>query len=223
MATETIILRPTGGDCTEITVRYPDTLDIWELVNEEVADDDATYILISKSQDATLRFTFPEKYKNLTPSSMTIHYRAKAYNSTSTSTNISICYGDLLGTSFFKHMIGEKTTLSSIYQDYEINVSQDTLETVYSKLISTDDPQYNCLYLLSSTSNKNEELAQVTQFYLEITYEDEESSESMFIRQNGSWVELSGTIYKRQNGSWVLADSSALQNETHYILNDTTI
>lgn len=222
MATKTIILRPTGGEKGSSTC-YPDTLEVWETINEEIADDDATYCIApKKSNTTTLTFTIPDKYKNLTPSSIKFHHRTKCSKGTDDGTSVFLLsYNNGADNAYIS---AGQTPLISTYQDYVIEISQDILDTLYSILLGIDNPSFH-IYLTSGYSNdKNVGSAQITQVYLELTYEveDDTSSESMFIRQNGSWVELSGAIYSKQNGVWTLTDSSILQNETHYILNDTT-
>lgn len=224
MATETLILRPTDGSAGGLAC-HPDTLDPWDLINEEVADDDATYVAMASGSMfsiASIKFTLPDEYKTVVPSSVKVHHRTKSYGASDTAVIWKCHITNPEDGSVSVSEVG-RNTVSSTYQDYVVEISQDILEIFYLTLLN---PENNHVSYQCTTANSGKDSnsgINITQVYLELTYEAEDSpSESIFIRQNGSWVELSGAIYEKQNGVWTLVDSSTLQNKTHYILNDIT-
>jgi hypothetical protein len=55
--------------------------------------------------------------------------------------------------------------------------------------------------------------------YIEITYDGEtgDTTESIYLKENGAWTSIPCTIYQKQNGTWVLTDSTVFNNGDKYI------
>jgi len=224
MATKTLIIRPTGfvAITNSPAKGFPsDTVaeDYYKLVNEEIADDDATYISVSGINAATLSgllFEIPDEHTHCDFLSCTIKARAKA-NAEGLNFNISYDYSETPSdTSTITNTSITIGTLSTSYQDYAY-----VLEEQFLTYFTSNKSVY--VRHQHGTISKDNSCI-LTQIYLELTYEtsdedgEDDTSESIYIKQNGSWVAITGTIYHKENGVWVVTDSSALQNGTQYIV-----
>lgn len=233
MATETLILRPTGVGGTGTPAYYPeDTGDYeyYKCVSEEIADDDASYV-VCNSVIFGYMFTIPDEYINMTPSSVKIHFRVRA--EVENSADVLILDGYIASTDstngYSDRTIGEIKNLSTTYQNYCEEISQEYITPFYTALCDKDhfipesESAFNNEYhigLLLTSSDKNS--CYLTQLYIELIYgeSETETSETIFIKENGSWVALSGDVYKKEDGTWVLSDSSVLQNGNRYVVNN---
>ena len=207
MATETLILRPThvGG----VPERYPsETADaqLWSLIAEEVADDDATYII--PTLNITTFFTVPNEYLSLTPTAIKIFIRAKA--SANATCQIGLCGATV-----------DNTELTTVYQTSTVDVPSADLESVYQLLAENITNTGHGLTILLTGNGKA--TIYLTQAYLELTFgegADTPISDTIHIKENGVWVAISGQIYRKINGAWALTDASALQSGTKYIVQE---
>ena len=59
-----------------------------------------------------------------------------------------------------------------------------------------------------------------SQVYIEITYDDSEETDTdtIYLKENDSWMSIPCTIYQKQNGAWVAVDSTIFENGDEYIL-----
>lgn len=205
MATETLILRPThvGG----MSERYPsETADdqTWSLIAEEVADDDATYII--PTINTAIFFTVPDEYLSLTPTAIKIFIRAKA--SANATCQISLCGAN-----------ADDTEFTTVYQTSASNVPSADLESVYQVLAKNITNTGHGLQILVTGNSKS--TIYLTQAYLELTYgegTDTPTSDVIYIKENSVWTAFSGEIYRKINSAWTLTDASVLQSGTKYIV-----
>ena len=66
----------------------------------------------------------------------------------------------------------------------------------------------------SLAKNGTEGIA-VTQLYLKIIYE---KNDTIYLKENGSWISVPCSIYQKQNGAWIAVDSTIFENGDKYIL-----
>lgn len=220
MATETLILRPVlvtnPANCTY----YPsDTSSdqIHTLVSEEVADNDATYI-IAKTQTNSPNFSFsiPESYQDRVPLGIKLCGVAKRYDSSEVETLIGL-YWYATSTSSSNAPI----TIGSFENDdwtyFSISYSEEHIEGAYNRILN--DPQGSHLSVYRSNASKNDaEGIAITQLYLELTYEKEESTTSyaVYLKNNGVWETNRGVVYKKIDGSWQEATPASLSTDIKY-------
>lgn len=211
MAIKTITLRPTSSglfnpsgtlsyDISSMT--YPATSDdtkIYLLINEEIPDNDATYYKPHQlyGQHIGFRFTPPDEYKSLLPESIRIYLSsASELNAT-----LRIIIHDLSNTT---HVDAIKATLpaSTEYNTTCHTVSQDLISATWTVLTSADAAAWSPLMRISTTKSGSSKTSntKITQFYIEADFEVEDSS-SIYVRKNGSFVEVAQT-YKKVNGAW---------------------
>lgn len=231
MATETIILRPTGSRVVMGTpTSYPSDVnnsDLWQLVSEETPDDDATYYLIIKSIPVvSCMFTIPDAYRNRIPTSIKLYHRIGG-DAVDVSIYISIASEEGSSDYDLRECISTHTTTSD-YATYCSEVASDKIELFYDSLLNNEAPSPRYGHVTESYSNggdsKTTSTVKLTQVYMELTYESDDpgtnDSEEIYIKSNGTWTLMSGTIYQKQAGLWTQVDSSVLQNGSRYAINN---
>lgn len=212
MALQTIILRPigqNGGAGIGGFTRVPsDTTneDLYTLINEAVADDDATYIYNS-GISANILLTFPlELLSGITPTAMRLVARVKS-EGILWAAHLRISATDASGTE-----VASDT--------YAYNENQDIWETITADVGNFDgikdllaDAEYSVnIYAEGSKSGGG----YLTQLYLEVDYDDEAGGDepvetpALYIKKSGAWEAVYGTVYNKVNGVWVEGDLSAL-------------
>lgn len=195
----TLTLRPTSDDictlsCSSGSSRYL-------LINEEVADDDATYIYTSVSSTSstgtgaivTLGGTLPSGKFKVTGAK--IYIRARATNNGTSSVAVKLAT-DSNESSF---------SVTTSYETYsDTNVGATYIGKTYT---SSSFP--SSIYLnISATGNKSSSKdssfdIRITQVYLELTYEAAGNTGlGIHIKVAGVWKE-SQSAYKKVNGEWV--------------------
>lgn len=220
MATKTLILRPTSSnnmDAGGVSVFPSDTStdNIYLLLNEEVADDDATYVDISTTlASLSLGFTVPNKYLGIDPLSIRIIIRTM----TPTPSGAMIQYGPALrvtdgtGKDVESHDPPEDI-IFDVYETYNIEVINT--QKVWDACITGANFLYIQMRKVSSSSSKNDgSVIRYTQVYIEVDYEGPDTP-TAFIKDGMLWKE-SEAIYIKKNGSWVECDNSSLANGTQY-------
>lgn len=209
MALQTIILRPNGqggiSNASSLT-RVPSSTpieNVYMLINEAVADDDATYIS-SNNVTADIELTFPvEMLSGITPTAVRLLARMKSE---------SIIWRARI------RIINNKTTVGDFYA---INTALNTWETVSATcpnvdnikdILKTAEFHFMFGYEGSNKSGKG----YLTQLYLEVDYDDEAGGDepvevpALYIKKSGAWEPVYGTVYNKVNGAWVEGDLSAL-------------
>ena len=218
MATETIIVRPAYVQFNEANnTVYPSSLspdNTHMAINEEVADDDASYIITKFAAQAPIGFLIPEDYIDLTPTSINVYFKAKEDQGS----RVGIAYAYDINDSgrcvFAASRI--ETIYTTTYQNYCVAIPKEDLSAFYNYTKQVDSnmkPKYGTVAIVGESTKSN---TTITQVYLELIYGEPE--DAIYIKENGSWNMVSGTVYKKQNGVWTAVDSSTLQNEMNYIL-----
>lgn len=221
MATETMILRPSSmiaySGTVYVTPSETPFEDWYKLINEEVADDSASYINIycGKMEDGNVTtesssVTFAFDYKQFgIISSGKIFLRISSGSPITSMVCETIILDEdkneiiKLSTTFLKE--------DANYTNYEIDLSEIinnlnniSMGYIYITLFGWFEGNYK-----SSGIN-------FTQAYIEFEYE---KVEKFYIRQNSTWFSISGVFYIKQNGSWITTDSSILTNEQKFRIN----
>lgn len=213
MATE--ILRPTmvylPGGAQDYTTK----------VNEAVADDDASYIEPAGHIIVFDSERLRNNYANI--KNVTMFCRVKLDPSLH---ELSVQHlnnnGDELSiVNLVPTAVNNWETISANFN------AQDIIRTIQESL---DNPTYSELLRFRSQktildpNNKNSGTVCLTQVYIEVTYEDNSSSttETIYLKENGSWTPLTGTIYQKQAGSWVVVSSDVLADGYKFIFQEST-
>ena len=134
MATKTLILRPTSvtSDDASLVTLYPaDTAlaNAHILVNEEIADDDATYITGGLGSNIHYHFTFikPDDLKNITGFSFVVRYKFEA-----SSTQHNAAYTMYLGSN--NYTLCTITANSTTYLDTNESITDDIKNEIINTL-----------------------------------------------------------------------------------------
>lgn len=209
--TGTFILRPFASEGVVASTVPADTPieDVYKLVNEEVADDDATYFIPQSNPDVILenmlclRFALPEGIKINLISELRYEARYKGMVSTyifparySTKERLT-SEGDDWGIS--------STNANTYADDYGYGTDRSPLTSDmwivpdYEKMKSCFNNNDFCI-LMYGYGTKT--AGNLTQIYLELDCEYEEAGTPIYFKENETWEELSGTIYKKTNGIW---------------------
>lgn len=230
MATE--ILRPSS--CTISGTAYivtPDSVskeNYHTLVNEIIADDDSTCITLTKTNSgaAAVEVLFDSDVLRKNYSKITT---ARFVCRTKVDANNYLLHLDLLRR-------GSQT--SQPQSSYEITFNDGTWLTSYFDINATDMVEAieswlafdNTLHPIqfkfyaantNQSTTKNACSCSITQAYLEITYNDT-TTETIYLKANGSWTSVPCTIYQKQNSVWVEVDSSIFENGDRYTLQELT-
>lgn len=212
MALQTIILRPNGqngGTTLSGFVRVPsDTTDanLYTLINEAVADDDATYVYAT-AISANIALAFPlELLSGITPTAMRLVARVKS-EGILWAARLLISATDASGTAV-------KSTTTAYNENLDVweTISADVGDFDGIKNLLADAEYSVNIYAEGSKSGGG----YLTQLYLEVDYDDEAGGDepaetpALYIKKSGAWEAVYGTVYNKVNGVWVEGDLSAL-------------
>lgn len=209
MATKTIILRPTSitsNDESLVTLYPTDTMmsNAHMLVNEEIADDDATYITSGLGSRIQYRFTYtrPDDLNNISGFSFTVRHKSEGSDSGTTYT--------LYLTSNNYVICSTSSGNSAAYSNTSDNITDDIRNSIITEFDNVESSLN--FYITQSTatgSSKNKPI-RTTQIYVELTYVDNNAVVSYF-KQNGTWVKLDNFImYYKRNHQWTLLNDLQL-------------
>ena len=205
MASKTLILRPislTSDDESKVTF-YPSNTTIANahmLVNEETADDDATYITSDLGSNVNYHFVFdkPSDFKNIIGISILIRYKFEASSSMH-----SLTYTVNLSTESFA-ITNTTTPTSTIYADQIENFTDDLQSAIVTELNNTQSLSFYITQALSTTQSSKSKPVRTTQMYIEVTYENN-SSVLQYFKQDTKWVNIGElAMYYRSRDSWDL-------------------
>ena len=216
MATKTLILRPvevTATQGAQVSL-YPRNIilsNAHTLVNEEVADDDATYVLIhGVGESVNYNFIYEKPVDLVAVTNLTIHAIEKLESGTDKG-NLYLYIDDVSPPLTYS---GNLTT--SEYTDF---ISFPANQSAYEYFTNaTESVAFRLKRSTSSVSSKSSPV-RTTQVYVEITYETS-ASEGLYLKENGTWTSIPYTIYQKQNGVWVQTDSSVFENGQIFELKD---
>lgn len=219
MATKTLILRPTSNS-TSSNIRnytlYPSdtaTANIYLLLSEEKADDDATYISTSGTLALDgVYFTVPTEYTNITPIAIRLFVRTKTISSAkAASPSLRIDGVEGLSTNTLDYIVIN-------YDAYETNSTEiSEIDAVWNALVTGD------FFLALGASNTNSSggkststfEVRYTQIYIEADYEEGPDFPIAYVKNDSEWVQAEA-IYHKENGEWVECEENTLTNGSRY-------
>lgn len=202
MATKTLILRPISitSDNTSLITLYPSgtTIDNAHiLVNEEVADDDATYVTGGLGSNVNYHFNFtkPSDFKKATGFSFLIRHKFEASSSQHT-----VTYQLYIGADNYTLISLAGSDNPTIYT----NMNENITDEIRNAIISAINGEQNTSFYITQTitgSSKSKPI-RTTQIYIEIIYEDN-ASIIQYFKQNGKWINIGDlNIHYKKNSQW---------------------
>lgn len=222
MALQTLILRPNGNVADSNTPNFSrvpsETADdaLYLLINEAVADDDATYI--GKGNLAVLVLSFPwEQIENVSPIAMRLVVRFKASAETC---QVRLC---ARWTNDSGNTTNSWTEIYCTAIDTYKTYSADVVDFASFK---NSLPQTEYWLETSDEDTKASSTVCLTQLYLEVDYDDEAGGDeptetpALYIKKSGAWEAVYGTVYNKVNGAWVEGDLSALSAGDNIIVEE---
>lgn len=219
VVTGTLLLRPAASRGSFAATVPADTPveEIYKLINEEVADDDATTFQPTyTSGEAALynpsllvKFSLPEGVTIVSIENIRHISRQKAtqtlqcffsnYSEKNSLTGRSSCVWSANGDgSSWANSVNDKDTLT--------DANWETVSVAIAEALNNDD--FAMAYNAGAKSTPP-----ITQIYIELDCTYEEAGTPLYFKQNGEWAELSGNIYQKANGEWLEADVSVLSGE----------
>lgn len=210
----TLILRPVSDEslnhsCSSGSSGYA-------MISESSSDDDSTYVYqtVSSTSSAsvtssfTLGGTMPSGSFKITGARLYVRGKSSADYTYSGTYKLSIDSSD------------SSMSLSTSYQtSSNTGVATSLINNTYT---SSNFPSLSVTITTagkkSSSKNSNFQI-RITQVYLELEYEEvAESSDEIYIKQNGIWTKYS-QVYKKINGTWLLQSdiASVFDTNTNYV------
>lgn len=225
MATKSVILRPTTSERMQDSPNvqcYPSdttTENAYLLVSEAVADDDATYITAaSPLVYCSISFDLPEQ-RGI--SGVKGYCRVKS-EGTIAAAQVGLTVWSKKNSSLeeftiYSQNVGPGT---STWTDYEVDFNKG--DNSANALAAINNCEYDHIDMLAYGGTNNSPSSpkgvstssSFTQMYVELIYEN---SSSIYFYENGSWVNVPGTIYQKQNGTWAETDDSVFSNGDYFI------
>lgn len=220
MATKTVILRPSYYvDASEaISINPSDTTheNSYQLINEEVADDNSTYIILttgSSNHDPEF-YQYGFNCANIQNLSSGIIFFRLAAN---TYVNYFIYTFDIIDKN--------NSVIESFEQTVNCSFPDATTFIDFYEIIPTDILQHLNNFdgyievKLRPYSNVNGKTVEfkITQSYIELEYK--ENLDKYYVKHNNTWILLSDVFYKKVNGSWISTEPSILSEELKYLNN----
>lgn len=230
MALQTLVWRPVAGsisvtDADDVT-SIPNGItseNYYTLLNETVADDDATYI--------STNYTSTSSYTTITLTGITLP-ESVAINGEIISLSYNVrLKSSLASTSYEITLQSDSTSVCSALHTLEADIWTSLENTFYSSDFSTIDI-YNSLINgtiqlkmppLTTGTAKNPTYAtiDISYIYIEIVYNDGVIvTVPFFIKENNIWAESNGLLYKKAGGDWTMQDSTAFIEDIQYIIID---
>lgn len=213
----TLTLRPISSEDNISTLKCSSGSSRYLLINEEVADDDATYIYVSVGGTnnaaggaiVDLGGTLPSGKFKVTGAK--IYIRARATNSGTSSVSVRLA-SDKNDSSF------SVTTSYKTYSD--TNVGATYIGKTYT---SSSFPSSISLNIQAGGAKANSKDSsfevRITQVYLELEYEliGGEPGFGIYIKVASTWKEIK-SAYKKVNGEWISItseDCKSILRSTH--------
>lgn len=207
MATKTLILRPVKVTCDDESLVTPTpndtTIDNWHLlVNEEVRDDNSTYLLCKSPSNVSYHFNYikPIDMQNIV--GFNLHIVDKCNNAVTT----TFSYTLFLVNNYVLPNFSRDTNTSWATEDKIITANQSDSTNIFNELNSVSDFYVTQGLSSGNMGNKVGEVL-VTQVYIEIIYE---SVDIIYFKSNDIWMRnLCPGVYSKNNVEWVKLKSSA--------------
>lgn len=215
MATKTLMLRPTSITCDDasLVTLYPaDTIlaNAHMLVNEEVADDDATYITGGLGSNIHYHFTFtkPDDLKNIIGFSFLVRHKLEA-----SSQQHSIAYTIYLGSD--NHTLCTMTDNTTVYADMNENISDDIKTSIISSLNNSQNINFYITQTVSTGNSNKSKPIRTTQMYIEVIYESNDTVIQYF-KQNDKWINIGElSVYYKRNYEWNVLNDLQINSYTN--------
>lgn len=103
------------------------------------------------------------------------------------------------------------------WEDYEVAIELTEF------LTTINNPEYTRLRLHFSTGaspgtqKSTYTPADITQVYVVLTYDDGETTTApLYLRENGTWTAVEGTVYQKVDGAWVESGADVFQEGDAY-------
>lgn len=192
----------------------------FSLINEETADDDATYIYhdVNTTSSKTITSTFKIVGSNtgkIQITSLEIHARAMAnYSSILGDTHTLTLTASIDGTSLGS---GSASYVSNSYSDinatFEISSNKDLAGKEYSSLSAVNIILSMATAGAYSSRKGSAFQIRITQLYVIITYTKvtDETETGMYLKTNGVYNLCAG-VYQKVNGVWVQLTHDEMKN-----------
>ncbi len=228
MATKTLILRPirVGASDESLMTLYPSDTTISNahlLVNEEVADDDATYVSITGAGTKAyyyFQYNKPEELISITDVAI------KTRDKLESGSNAGVGSFAINNTTYGVITTGSVST--SEYNELALVASNsDSFLEAWNN--ATSDTTIEVGRSVHTNSSKASPI-RTTQVYIEITYEASEPIEPdpeptinnvILTKKNGLWTTINYiSVYCKNSNSWVLSDDYILQNNQKYTIKE---
>lgn len=222
MAEQSMILRPTASAVLSsvngnVTFFPSDTAseNAYLLVNEAEADNDATYVTVNGLEPLILFFTKPQA---TTIVGVKLHCCVNSQGTKS-------AFGAVLAAvpaegsalNDVESTTGNVGTYITGWASYAMDYSNDT--AFIEALNNNEYTQIEARCVGGTTTNAKPGAAKYTQVYLELIYDDGESTTiPLYLRENGAWTAVEGTVYQKVNGAWVESNTDVFQDGDSYQL-----
>ena len=231
MATKTLILRPikvsTSNDSL-VTLQPSSTTmsNAHTLVNEEVADDDSTYVAITGTGGKVYYYFEYNKPENLESITNVVVIAREKLETGSNLGGVSLYINDT------SYPLSGGSISTTEYNTRTCEASTSTSSTVLDKIISAlkDATSADKIYFQRTVNTNSSKMSplRTTQVYMEITYEASEPippepvvDKVISIKKNGVWTTINHTlIYHKINNVWTASDTSILQNNQKFIIKE---
>lgn len=211
MATE--ILRLYDVTSVGNVVCIPEVDDKASLINDVVPDDDSTYINITQT-GAINYLDFKVASDKLKSEYQNVIKAVVVMRIKNSDLNYLITYRQFTGSADFVDTKIEST----IINQWETVATQLDLE-IFKSCVAVGKNGRIFIVKSGSSSGKSTCDVKISQIYLEVTYADDET-ETIYIKQDNTWVATPCTIYKKQSDEWTLVDSSVFEEGTHFVFQE---
>lgn len=210
-----LILRPTGDAATTSHTCSSGSA-AYLLVNEEVADDDATYVYQTiNSKDGGAKASWfkisAPSIENFKITSVEVWYRGKTTTTKSSDTSATIYYLLLNN----ERVQGGADELTSSYANHS-KIYTNLNGSTFKNFKETGITGFGITTSGFKGASKNDDYEmRITQAWLKIIYEpvSETTATGIYIKQNGAYTQAQAA-YKKVNGVWVQqTDIAALKTE----------
>ncbi len=211
------------------TPQVYDPVSLANLVNEVAADDGSTYITVPGNTLPAMALLFgSENFYNhyLEVSKIICTFRAKA---DPTTTSVVVAMGRLASSNSVEcesDTYIETTPNSTEWETFIVTYNGDVVIPYVTSSINNGQSQCPLVlgFQAKAVGSKGTASLDITQAYVEVIYDDgtTETTETIYLKENGSWTSVPCMIYKKQNGAWVESDATVFENGNRYIFQEIT-
>lgn len=234
MAKKTLILRP-NSICNqdEKLIYVPsDTTDenAHLLINEVVPDDAATEIGVPDTLLLSTYFTVPiDELRNIDPLEFRGVLRLRADTKTSIGVNLSIpdITSDNLvkitSTDYFVNSLNTYETITHKFvYNQETSSADEGLQHIKAALLASGGRIIMIGQHSEGSGDKNTYYTYITQFYLEVDYDDgtEDETPLLYIKQSNTWTPITGVVYEKVNGVWQIGTLDKLSGGDNIVIKE---